>query len=109
MAIQLTIFDIFDDLITKKSNGMLCDDVNFESVMNNYMICRILRMHDSLVSIASKANEYQGIWSKRDMYNFLNTNIPKQRRFGRLDYLKPPKPTKETAVKKRAKGEPLEL
>ena len=83
-----TIYDIYKDLFTKKSGGKLCEDFNFDRVMNPFMIARLLRMHDSYVNFALIVSANARIWTKKDVYLFLFKNLPKLRSAPYADYIK---------------------
>ena len=83
-----TIYDIYKDLFTKKSGGKLCEDFNFDRVMNPFMIARLLRMHDSYVNLALIVSTNARIWTKKDVYLFLFKNLPKLRSAPYADYIK---------------------
>jgi len=100
---KLTIFNIVDDCWTKKSGGSLCGEPDFETTMNNFMFCRILRMNDISVAIASKLNHYQKILTKADFYKFAYALIPKRHRAPYAEFIK--KPKKEEAAKTNQKYE----
>lgn len=95
-----TIYDIYKDLFTKKSKGRLCEDFNFERVMNPFMIARLLRMNDSYINFALIVTKNANIWSKKDVYLFLFKNLPKLRSAPYSDYIKRKKvdAKKETPV-----------
>ena len=99
MTTKLTIFKIYDDCFTKRSGGKLCDDPEFESVMNNFMLCRILRMNDQNMWIAETINKYQQILPKRDFYLFVYNTIPKRYKAPFCDFLKKAKKEKDDAEK----------
>lgn len=105
-----TIYDIYKDLFTKKSKGKLCEDFNFERVMNPFMIARLLRMNDSYVNFALIVTKNANVWSKKDVYLFLFKNLPKLRSAPYADYIKRKKAdTKKEALAKEVDEEGFRL
>ena len=94
-------FDIFNDVLTKKSGGTLHLEPEFNKVCSNFMLCRIASMRNELTPLISILNKYQSRWTTTEMYLFLYKNI-KQTSNVFTKYIKNPK--KET-VKEKSKKE----
>lgn len=109
MAPLKTIYDIYKDLFTKKSGGKLCEDFNFDRVMNPFMIARLLRMHDSYVKWALIISTNAKVWSKRDVYLFLFKNLPKLRSAPYADYIKRKKDDQKEAKAEEVDEEGFKL
>lgn len=97
---KLTVFKIYEDCYTKKSKGLLYEDPEFESAMNNYMLCRIFRMNDTTIWIAEKLNKYQTLLSKKDFYLFAYSICKFRPRAPFSDFIKKPSKKEENEPKK---------
>jgi hypothetical protein len=97
-----TVFDIFNDVLTKKSGGNLHLEPNFNSICSTYMLCRLLRMRDQLVPLAAVLNRHQRKWSSVEMYLWLYKNLPKTGNIF-VNYIKAPKKEKVKEEKKTVK------
>ena len=85
---KLTVFKIFEDCFTKRSGGNLCNDPEFEQAMNNFMLCRIYRMHDFLMNIATMLDRYQTVLSKKELYMLAYASTPKRARAPYADFIR---------------------
>jgi len=95
-------FDIFTDILTKKSGGTLHLDPTFNKICSNFMLCRIASMRDDLAPLISILNKYQGKWSSKQMYLFLFKNIKKSSNTFNKYIKNPPKKKEKTQSKKEA-------
>lgn len=95
MPKKFDIFKIYEDCFTKTSGGRLFENPEFETAMNNFMLCRILRMNDRNLWIAEIANRYQKVLSKKDFYLFVYSICPKSFRAPFSNFIKKPKKEKE--------------
>ena len=96
-------FDIFNDILTKKSGGTLHLDPTFNKVCSNFMLCRIASMRNELTPLISILNKYQGKWTPKQMYLFLFKNIKKTSNVFNK-YIKNPKKAKEKSKPKKEAG-----
>lgn len=101
----MTVFDIFTDILNKKSGGKLCEGWQFKISANNYMMVRLLRMKPGLHKFANIANRYQSIWSKEEMYRWLFMNVPKFKSTHVSYIAKPKKPEEKKKGKMLTKDE----
>tara|TARA_R110002020_G_C16080840_1_gene757031 strand:- start:450 stop:854 length:405 start_codon:yes stop_codon:yes gene_type:complete len=85
----MTIFDYINDILYQKK-GHLLNNVDDESSFNLYMINRWVTMYSTSVTkiVNLTTNKYYSIFeTKKEMYNFLLTMLPKVK-FRRIHYIK---------------------
>ena len=85
----LTFFNILSDILLKES-GKLNEELEFNRVMNRYMVIRYLSMKDSLVGYAEYINKYLNTLNNEQFYKLCYNLIPKQNN-GYIKYISKPK------------------
>lgn len=83
----MQIYDIIDDILLKKSGGVLHTTEEFNKSMSVYMVCRYLSMKSTTIVYATLLNKYQSTLTPSQVYTWLYDIIPKQHS-GFIPYLK---------------------
>ena len=82
-----SFYDCLSDILLKISGGNLYKYPEFKKYFSNFMLCRYLSMHPSLISFAEYLNKIQLKLSQEQFYKLTYFIIPKQKT-GYIRYIK---------------------
>lgn len=82
-----SFYDCLSDILLKISGGNLYKYPEFKKHFSNFMLCRYLSMHPTLISFAEYLNKIQLKLSQEQFYKLAYFIIPKQKN-GYIRYIK---------------------